>query len=75
MIYALGDGIKTIIQRATGMSVEEIDRADHETIQGQIEKKIGHKLEFHLESFNGGHNFFISPEKIECDFEHYFGHL
>lgn len=48
MVYALGDGMRTIIQRATGMSVEEIDRADHETIHRSIEKKIGHKLELGL---------------------------
>ena len=49
MAYAFSKGMEEVIRNATGMSVDEIHRADHETIQLSIENKIGHKLRFGYE--------------------------
>lgn len=49
MTHAFSKGMEEIIRDATGMSVDEMQKSDHETIQRSIEKKIGHKLKFGYE--------------------------
>ena len=49
MTHVFSKGMEEIIRGATGMSVDEIRRADSDMVHRSIENKIGHKLQFGYE--------------------------
>ena len=74
------DEMQDLIERSTGMPIDDIRKKDIDEVHRSIEKQISKKLEIGKEPCHQGRGSMliqlgrtISRDKIESDFNNYFG--